>query len=223
MNKFQQTDQVVQPVPTPAYSDKQFLHKVESAVILPLWQAVITSILGMLGAGVVLYLFDAIDYVKPILVTGAVVLVLTWLYLQRRWLNLTMLETHLRMDINGDGAIGAKRDDAPRSIRVQVDTLEANGHIHQSQMFSLPCDENELEQIAVAYRNGVPFSEKEWTGKGKPFSVSRFREIRTEMLKRGMMAPASAKSERQGFVFTKAGLAILNHYASSPTPPVDEA
>lgn len=223
MNKFQQVEQqVVQPTPA-QYSDRQFLHKVDAAVILPLWQSSITAFMSMVLTAIVLYLMDAIDYIKPVLVMGCLTWVFTWLFLQRRWLNLTMLETHLRMDINGDGAIGKKQDEAAKSIRVQVDNLESNGHIHQSQMFSLPCDETELEQIAQAYRNGVPFSEKEWTGKGKLFSVSRFREVRNEMLKRGMMAPASAKSERQGFIFTKAGQAILNHYAPSPTPQVDEA
>lgn len=215
-NKFQQTGPVVQPVPTPAYSDKQFLHKVESAVILPLWQAVITSIFGMLGAGVVLYLFDAIDYVKPILVTGAVVLVLTWLYLQRRWLNLTMLETHLRMDINGDGVVGKKTE--KKETVVWINEQKDNTHF-SSDRKSLPIDDEELVMLADGLINrGRRFSRREWTPKEKGFSDTDWRALQADCIKFHLVEKVGTN-----FELTRAGRALMKHYATlSPTPVMDE-
>ena len=74
MNTYKQTDQVIQPTANPSYSDRQFLHTYQTAAWVPLTQATINAGMGMVLTGVTLYLFDAMDYVKPILVMGA----LTW-------------------------------------------------------------------------------------------------------------------------------------------------
>jgi hypothetical protein len=217
---YSQVDETVQ-TPRPAYSDRQFLHTYQSAAFVPLTQSTINAVMVMILTGVVLYLFDAIDYVKPMLVAGALMWVGSWLYFQRRWLNLTELESRLQIDLNNDGFVGDPQE--VKQVRVQIDKLENNGHIRSAQMFTLPCSDVELEDIAQGVKRGIPFSEKEWTGKDNPFSVNRFREIRSEMIKRGMLVPASAKSDKQGYVFTRAGQAVLDHYVPSPTPLDDEA
>ena len=210
MNKFQQTTlPVEQP---PSYSDRQFLHTTNAGVKVPFLQAFITACLMSLFTAAVIYIFDGLDYFKPMAGMFVFTLVGMWVFLQRRWLWLTKLEEFLKMDLTGDNVVGE-----PKQIRIQVDEVKSNGHLGQSQLFTLPCDENELSLIAQKIRMGVPFSEKEWTGAGKLFSVARFREIRSEMLKRQMLVPASSKSGKQGFVFTRAGQAVLDHYA--PPPP----
>jgi len=221
MNTYKQTDQVIQPTANPSYSDRQFLHTYQTAAWVPLTQATINAGMGMVLTGVTLYLFDAMDYVKPILVMGALTWVVSWLYLQRRWFSLTALESRLKIDLNQDGTVG--KPEEVKQVRVQIDEAQNNGHIRQSKIFTLPCSDVELGEIAEGMKNGVPFSERFWTGKDKPFSVARFREIRSEMLKRGMLAPASAKSDKQGYVWTRAGQAVLGHYVPSPTPVDDEA
>ncbi len=219
MRKFDLTTPPVSQVQQPSYSDRQFLHTFTAAALLPLVQATITAIVACVAAGTLLYLFNAIDYVKPIVVVGAFTFFVTWLFLQRRWLNLTNLEWMLKLDLNNNGRI-----DEPQqaSIRVQVDELTKQGHIHQSQMFELPCTEKQLNAVAVGIlEHRKTLAEKEWTGSGKPFSINEFRAMRSEMIKRGMIVPASSKSERQGFVFTRAGEAILRHYVSTPSPAWD--
>jgi len=212
MNKYQNTTE--QPIYHSTYSDKQFLHTFVAGAALPFIQASITAFVVMVGVVIMLYVFDSIDFVKPMIITGGLTFVVTWLALQRRWLKLTDLEKIFGTDLNDDGVVGE-----PKQIRIQLDEVQ-NGHIRQTQMFTLPCDEDELILIAERVRAGIPFSEKEWTGAGKPFSVSRFREIRSEMLKRQMLVPASAKSGKQGYVFTRAGQGLLNYYA--PPPPLQE-
>jgi hypothetical protein len=220
MRNYDQTTQPMQPTQSqPAYSDRQFLHTFTAAALIPLVQATITAIVACVGTATVLYVFDAIDYMKPIIAIGALTWVITWLLLQRRWLTLTNLERLLKQDLNNDTYVG---EPEPASIRIQLDEIRNNGHIHQTQMFELPCTEAQLQALADGVlRLDKTLAEKEWTGAGKPFSINEFRTVRSEMLKRGMVVPASSKSERQGFVFTRAGEAVLKHYAPSPSPIQD--
>lgn len=222
MNSYKQTEQIVQPT-APAYSDRQFLHTYQTAAWVPLTQATVNAFMTMVLTAVVMFLMDSSlrDYAKPTLVVGALTWVVSWLYLQRRWFSLTALESRLQIDLNQNGVIDQPEE--VRQVRVQIDEAQPNGHIRQSKLFTLPCNEEELEEISRKTKKGISFSEREYTGKNKPFSVTRFREIRTEMLRRGMLAPASAKSDKQGYVFTRAGQAVLDHYAPSPTPLGEES
>ena len=218
MKTYNQTEQVVQPTPPPPYSDRQFLHTYQTAAWVPLTQASVNAFMTMVLTAVVMFLMDSslYEYPKPMLVVGALTWVVSWLYLQRRWFSLTALESRLQIDLNQNGRIDQPEE--VKQVRVQIDETQPNGHIRQSKLFTLPCSEDELADIAEGVKRGVSFSERFWTGKDKPFSVARFREIRSEMLRRGMLAPASSKSDKQGYVFTKAGMAVLEHYAPSPTP-----
>lgn len=217
MNKYQSTTEPV--AQKSSYADRQFLHTFVAGAVLPLVQASITAVVMMIATLIVLYMFNAIDVIKPVFVIGGLTWVVTWLSLQRRWLRLTDLEKFFNQDFNNDTHIG----EVPTpKIRVQLDELTKQGHIQQSQMFELPCTEQQLKALAVGIlEHRKTLAEKEWTGGGKPFSINEFRAIRTEMIKRGMIVPASSKSERQGFVFTRAGEAVLKHYTASPSPIFD--
>lgn len=209
--------------PAPPYSDRQFLHTYQTAAWVPLVQASVNAFMAMVLMAAILFLLEVslYDYPKPLLITGAITWVLSWGYSLRRWFSLTALERRLQIDLNGDGKVEEIKPAG--SVRVQIDEVKANGHVEQSKLFTLPCSEEDLAVIAAWTRAGVPFSEREYTGKGKPFSRDSFRELRSEMLKRGMLAPSSLKSNNQGYDWTRAGRAVLEHYAPSPTPLDEEA
>src|SRR3972149_595670 len=106
MNKFQQSTPPIQQPSAPSYADRQFLHTFLAGALLPLVQSTITAVMAGIGTLTALYLFGAIDLLKPSLIITGIVWVFTWLYLQRRWLNLTSFESFMGVDLNSSANIG---------------------------------------------------------------------------------------------------------------------
>lgn len=227
MNKWNQqtTAPVVTSTPAANYSDKQFLHTFQVGLLLPLAQASITAVMSMIGTVVVLYLFDAVDFVKPTLVMGVLTWISTFLYLMRRWLNLSALERMTGMDINGDGQIGVEKKKPAEPLVIRLDDVR-NGN-YRSRTMEVNATEEQLRELAEGLLNGKPFTEREWTGRGKPFSSGQggsFRALRATWLKQGILEVVSYKDNRQGFDFTDMGWATLAKLAGivPEAPPVSE-
>lgn len=225
MNKFnQQTSMPVVPPPVANYAEKQFLHTFVVGVWLPLLQASITAVVAFIGTLIVLYLLDAIDILKPALMVAAITWVVMWLYLMRRWLNITAFERVTGIDINGDGVIGAARKKPNEPLVIRLDDVR-NGN-YRSRTMELEVTEEELVELARGLLNGRPFTEREWTGKGKPFSSGQegsFRRLRSAWLKQGLLQVVSDKDHRQGFDFTDEGWATLEKLAGVVEEEVEEA
>lgn len=222
MNRYQDTTPIIQQKQEPTrYSDKQFLHTINAGVVLPLAQAFTTSIMVMILTAVIVYAMDGLDYLKPMLIAGALTFVIAWLALAGRWINLTQIERITRMDLNGDGVIGRKAAPEPRSLRVQIDNLQPNGHISQSQIidFTGYATEEQLKDFADGILDqGKGLSEKEWSPieTGCPFSIDQYRKFRNELLRRGMIVAANSKSKNLGFVMTAVGKAMLRRIQDDP-------
>lgn len=220
MKSYRQQTEHVQPPPPASYSDRQFLHTYQSAAWVPLVQSTVNALMGSVLTGVALYLFGVslYDYPKPMLLVFALTWAGSWLYLQRRWFNLTALESRLRMDLNGDGAIGKptpKSEKEPTVIRIQE--VKGNGHF-QEKRASLPVTEEELILFAdgVIHR-GRPISRRAWTPKRNGFSDDEYRTFQAAMIRFGIIEQVGA-----GFELTRAGVSVMKYYASlSPTPVVD--
>jgi len=218
MNKFDQTTPPIAQQQQPAnYADRQFLHTFTAAALLPLVQATITAIVAGVATATVLYLFDAIDWVKPIVAVSGLTWVITWLYLQRRWLNLTYLEQVLGKDLNRDRVIGKPEKAVETVIRIQ--DVKDNGHFQETRA-RLP--EHLYERLPL-FADGVinkhrPISRREWTPKSKGFSDDDYRVFQSALLKYGLIEQVGA-----GFDLTRAGRAMMTHYASlfSPIPAVN--
>jgi hypothetical protein len=212
MNKFQQqtTAPVVTSTPAANYSDKQFLHTFQVGLLLPLAQASVIAVMSMVGTLVILYLFDAVDFVKPMLVMGVLTWIVAFVYLMRRWLNLSALERMTGMDINGDGQIGAEKKKPSEPLVIRLDDVR-NGN-YRSRTMEVNATEEQLRELADGLLNGKPFTEREWTGRGKPFSSGQggsFRALRAVWLKQGILEVVSDKDNRQGFDFSDMGWATL--------------
>lgn len=212
MNKFNQTTPPVAPTPQTNYADRQFLHTFLVGAFLPLVQATITAVMAFIGTLTLLYLVNAIDLLKPALIVAAVTWVLTWLYLQRRWLNLTSFERMTGIDLNGDGQIGTPKKPAEPLV-IRLDEWGANGHF-RSRTMNLDVTREQLAALARGLMDGVPFTERKWTGAGKPFSSGQFRKLRSDWLKQNLLELVSDKDGRQGFDFTDEGWAMLEKLAS---------
>ena len=220
MNKFMQDVPAPAIVHQPSYAERQFLHTFVAGVLLPLGQSVTTGlVICIAGYTLAVTVFDAVDPFKSALTFGIVSMAITYLYLQRRWLSLTALERALNVDLNDDDVIGEEPE--PQTVHIKLEEVRENGHYH-ADIFDLPASPDQLSTLALGLMNNMPASEKQWTGKGKPFSSQGFRTLKNEMIKRGLMELTNPKDARQGHSLTKAGRAVMKHFASpSPTPQAE--
>lgn len=214
MNKFPQDTQVVpQIAPQTSYAERQFLHTFVAGVLLPLGQAFTTGLILFIATlTLAVIVFDVVDPFKPALVIGISTFAFTYLFLQRRWLSLTAIENVLQMDLNNDDVIGE-----PQTVRIQLEDVKENGHYHVD-IVDLPVSAEKLATLAAGLLNGLPCSEKQWTGKDRPFSSQEFRALKAEMVKHGLLAYVNPRAPLQGYALTKPGRAVMKHYIPSPTP-----
>lgn len=202
---------VTLPSQTP-YSDRGFLHTWMAGAGLPLIQAAITSIVMMVVTATIIYIFGGWDYFKPVIGVGALSFALTWLALQMRWLNLTQLEKLTGLELDGRPGIGPQE---PRRVRVQVDTVTDQGHISQQLMFDMPATVSQLKALAVGLLDeGKTLAEREWSpqSEGKPFSVQQIRDVKGEMIKRGLIVRANYKNQSLGYVLTAVGRRVVESW-----------
>jgi hypothetical protein len=200
-----------QPTPPQSqYSDRQFLHAEQAAVNVPIKQVIITSILIAIAILTISLMFGARHPLENALYSLGITPLILWLFFQRRWLHLTA-ERILNIDIPNKEP---QKTTEARTVKIQISQVKDNGH-YQADMMELPCTESQLESLAVGLKKGRKFSEKEWAGPGRPFSIDGFRELKTVMLKRGLIAQKNPKDARQGFILTEAGQALIEQYEPS--------
>ncbi len=212
MNKYTQTTQQPQAPPVqPIYSDRQFLHTYLAGALLPLMQASITAAMVMLGAAAVLYYFNAIDLIKPVFVVGVLTWVSTWLYLQRRWLNLTSLERALNFDIDGDGHIGRAERKPETVVRIDKVTAERS---FQSRRYTFSISDDQLLEFAQGMILGKPISRRRWAGPDKTFSDGEYRIFQSELIKWQLI-----ESGGNGFILTEEGEDFFEGYVEQHSPP----
>lgn len=190
----------------PSYADKQFLHSFIAGAALPLLQALITALMcGGVVTIIAWMIFDVIDPWKYGVMIFLIVLVAMWIYLQGRWLSLTAVEKWIQVDLDHNGVIGKKE---PERVRVEVHDDGGGSALHVD-IVDLPASVDQLRTFAQGLLAGMGASEKYWTGKGKLFSKQEFRDLRGEMVKRGLLAYINPGAPLQGYELTKAGRAVM--------------
>lgn len=191
-------------------SNRAYLHTAGAGAGLPLAQALISGLM----AGLLVLVICIISRSRYILeVSGLAMLLVTagvWYLTQRHWFSLTDVERLTGMDLNRDGNIG---EPAPE-VRVVIDRIKENGHFEQSRT-SLPASQEQMQSLAQGILEyHLPFTVREWTGRGRPFSVEQFNRLRGELMRRGLIEAASEKDARRGFVFTPEGEQVLQGFLS---------
>jgi len=91
---------------------------------------------------------------------------------------------------------------------------------------NLDVTQEQLVELAQGLLDGIPFTEREWTGRGRPFSSGQggsFRKLRSDWLKQGLLDVVSDKDNRQGFDLTESGWAFCVKTAGiTPLSPSTE-
>jgi hypothetical protein len=193
---------------SPRESDRRHLFTFVSGVGLPVAQAAISGAFFGVCAGFYAWLLHWGEAWKLGVGVGLAVALFSWLAFIVRWSDLTgPIERVSGIDINRDGLIG---DPVRPSIRVEV--VEDEGRA--MKFIDLPGDAGALRMLADGLLSGLSFSEAQWSGHNRPFSRAEFRELRAELVARGLLRPASDKDRRQGFDLTPSGRAVMRHFAS---------
>lgn len=201
--------------PEPPPPSKEWLHTFGPAVLIPGAQSMVTGVFIGIAAWTVAGLAEWPQAWRYGLGAWATFQAITWTGLLWRWMDLTALERVVQVDLNRDGYIGEPAPELPSNVRIEISKPEEQ----QTVIAHIPADANQVAALASGLLvEGKPFSEREWTGTGKPFSVNQFRELRAEMLKRGLLGLINPKDARQGYALTVEGQTALGAY-TSPTLP----
>ena len=179
-------------------------------VMMPLSISLVTA--ALLGVAAYAFTNDGQKALRVFAVTWLAV----WLVLVMIW---TAFVAHLEgISIN----LPAPVSTAP-AIKVYV--TDTDGEILAGEFIDKPAMLESMKIIArgVVYeRRGL--SEKEWTGKGKPFSKRRYNQVIEAMIERGLIAWANDDYHSQGRQLTRVGRAVLLRLAEegpAPTPLLD--
>ena len=209
---FREKEEYVPYRQVPQVADKKFLHQREAGFDVIFLQTVAVALLSFLALAVLGYVWRWRN-MWQIASTVAVVLTLVyWLLSLVRWNVNSWVESATGLDLNHDGVIGKQEAPQRASLRVTVNTVKENGH-YQSQVLELPGEAESLARMAAGVLRGLPFTESQWAGKNKPFSVPEFRELRGLMLKRGLAEYVNAKAPQQGIVLSASGKAVFEGLA----------
>ncbi|MBN2549684.1 MAG: hypothetical protein JXB15_11030 [Anaerolineales bacterium] len=105
-----------------------------------------------------------------------------------------------------------------QSIRVILD--RDNGR--SLEFCDLPASREQLAALAHGLlEGGATLSESHWTGSGGTFTRSQFAALRSELLKRGLVAWNSPGTPARGVCLTRPGKAAMRAFASeTPSPTV---
>ncbi|MBI5950186.1 MAG: hypothetical protein HY865_00900 [Chloroflexi bacterium] len=214
-----------------AHAERQYLHTMVAGALLPFAQASITALVIAVGVWVIaFFIFDMMDSYKSFIVSFALTWVFVFLRLQRHWLSLTTIERIMQRDINNDGVIGEapKVEAKPRRIVIQLDQVKENGHYQPGDISSrieFPGTSEQLEAFAQGMVNGMPITDRAWSGDGKLYTGQEWREMKAEMFKKhGDREPlieyVNPENKKHGIRLTATGRKFFEEVIAdnSPTP-----
>jgi len=140
----------------------------------------------------------------PCAVAGVAVLVSWWMLMARIDAMLTIRETVEPVD----ASLPAVRD----TVSIEVSQPERG----RLAYLELPGGEAALSELARGLMVGRTFAESEWTGAGRPYSRATFRELRGELLERGLLEWRNSEAPAQGVQLTRVGRAVFSRIAEVP-------
>jgi len=202
-------------------SKQKFLHDREAAALSPLLQALISGVFFSLALYGILNTLHVLDDWKIALISCPIVWLMVWTGLQMRWLNLISFAERLTgWDLPGNDGIELQATTATETMHtVKVDIHEVqNGGYVKTTSARFQATDHVMRELAQGLLDGRPFTEAEWTGRGKLLSKPKFIEIREEMERRRLIKLRSPNFPQQGFELTKSGQETMRQIADSPTP-----
>jgi hypothetical protein len=116
---------------------------------------------------------------------------------------LFLIESATGRDINQDGDIGRP------VVHVEVSDLDQR----QWRFMDLPGTPEALQELARGVLAGKTLAEAEWTGTGRPYTRNEFRDLRAQLVDRGIAAWRNPQHPAQGVELTKPGRAVFAEIA----------
>jgi hypothetical protein len=105
------------------------------------------------------------------------------------------------------------RKNQPRTFRLEI----AADQGRSLQIIDLPATSRQLNSLARGILNGSTLNESSWSGFGRPFTRAQFRQLRDELVRRGL-AEWRSSAPSQGVQLTASGRAIMRKFAISKSP-----
>jgi hypothetical protein len=96
-------------------------------------------------------------------------------------------------------------------VRVEISEPDAR----RMAFLNLPGTPEQLTTLARGLLLGRPFSEAEWSGGGRPYTRAEFRELRAQLIERGVCRWRDG-GPSQGVEMTRAGVAVMERIAEVP-------
>jgi hypothetical protein len=103
------------------------------------------------------------------------------------------------------------------TLQIELLTRHPDKRIKQIQRIDFDVDPDRIIALAKGLLAGRPFSEAEWTGRGRLFSKSEFRALRTQLLDRNLLAWRNSAAPAQGVELTHEGRTLFEQLAHVQT------
>jgi hypothetical protein len=184
----------------------------ESGAWLPFVQSGVT---GLIVFVIVIVIGLASRWRDPLTVAGVIGVIawgLAWLSHVSHWFTLTRLPSDNQLEpgeeADSNSSLPSRQ---PPTVKVIVSELRADGsESGQAHYWTFPGTPGQLLELSRGLlEENQPFTERAWTGAGRPYSVNCFRELRGEFIRRGLVCLASQKDQRQGYILSLAGRHVL--------------
>jgi hypothetical protein len=185
----------------------------ETAVVVPTLQALVSGALvgatGGLAAGMVHW--DNALWVWGLTTFGTASVL--WLAMLDRWQKIQWEREFWRPE-----APQAQVVQQTNNVeRISVDVRQDN---RTTTILHLNVSAERLAEVAKLVLNGRPFVERSFCGSNGLLSQTQFREMRDELIQRGLLTWRNPESPQQGTIFEPSGYALMRRLAGvSGTPP----
>lgn len=189
-----------------AESVRRHTHSVEVGFKLPAIQAFFT---GFLVTGFVGVVWFGVGWPNPFAVVGGTFFLsslVMWIVRLIDWTSLVhKLEEELNVDMNRDNHIGAP---APE---FKVNVVHKKENSTQQKFLHFAGKDVDVLSWLDALLDGEDTSERDWTGRGKPFSQNQFRYNRDLLIDNGYAMWRDENNHNQGFVLTEGGRVVIEN------------
>lgn len=219
---FKQNELPAPQRPEVPYSDREFLHSLTAAVYVPLSQSAVTGVVVFVATLIISWIATYAPMVMLSAILGIITFASMWVALQWRWLTLTNIERMTHLDLNRDGVIGEKPVKKEKAVTVIRFEKVDHGN-YSARIVNLPASEEQLRILADGFEHGTPFTDRAYSGSGKPFSIAEFIMLRRAMEKAGLVEQVSEKDPRQGYRLTAEGEEWKNSYLDNSAVNADES
>ena len=169
-------------------------------VVTPGLQAFLSGLTVTCFVGSFAWLVTSGNPGAVVLTCGTLSMSSVWFWLLNGW----VLERRFQLGMSEVSQ--AEPVAAIENIRVEISQQNT------LQFIDLPVQPEQLVELASGVLSGASMSELTWCGSGRPFSISQFRFLRAELLKRGLVEWRSEHSPSQGVELTRVGRHVMRRF-----------